>query len=443
MRTRGRSGVHERARNFVRRHRPTVSLRPLRRTDPAARLIVRPIAYRRSAFDLIESHDVDYRPYSAAEDFRSANVAVIPMHTSHLGWVRARVPWVVWKLASAGRLALVFDSSGEGASHRPRFSADLHALLTEKRVAFERCLLLTQNRTYGADYRAYCEASGIGHGMHIHEYDYFISRFFRDFAERGGGVFQRRLMQFESRAAERERCFFSLNRIPRPHRLFFLLSLIRDGLFERGFVSFAGFGNPSVPQQLRFSKKDAAGLLAREQGFEDLAHALRGLLPQLAAMGEVFVGDGNFETAQRLAADLDTDLYDRTWMSVVTETEMTERPIRITEKPLRPLVNFHPMLVFGNPGALAELRAFGFETFGAAIDESYDEETDPRRRFDLAYREVRRLCGLEPAELCKLESRLRDVLIGNARHGLLEMPTIYRDRLNRVLIDKVKAVAAG
>lgn len=432
-----------RVKDFVRRHRPTLSLRRPQRIDPRTRLIVRPIAYRRSAFDVVESDDVDYRRYSPGEDFRSANVAVIAMHVAHLDWVCDRVPWIVWKLAAAGRLALVFDRSGEGAPHHRKFTDELHALLSEKRVDFGRCLLLTQNRTYRADYEAYCVASGIQRGMQVFEYDYFISRFFHDYAEQGGDVFQRRLAAFESRPAERERRFFSLNYTARPARLMFLLSLMRDGLFERGFISFGGFRTSADPLYTQFGQDAAAAALLREPGFQDLARELMPLLPRLAALGQIFFGEGSFATTQRLAADFETDVYARTWFTAVTDTEMTARPIRITEKPLKPLVNFHPFLILGNPGSLAQLRAFGFQTFGSAIDEGHDEETDPRKRFDRVYGEVRRLCRLDQADLRKLEMRLRDVLVGNARHGLVEMPRIYRDRLNRELIDKIKAVASS
>ncbi|MGH6926181.1 MAG: hypothetical protein ACRED5_20840 [Propylenella sp.] len=437
--------MYKRAKNFVRRHRPTLSLRRPPRVDPHDRLIVRPIAFRRSAFDVIDSDDVDYRRYSPAEDFRDANVAVIGMHTELLDWVIDRVPWIVWRLASAGRLALVFDRSGEGAAHDPKFTAALHALLSEKGVAFHRCLLLTQNRFYRADYDAWCRASGINRGMEIFEYDYFLSRFFHDYAERGPDVFERRLAQFESRPPERERRFISLNHSARPQRLLFLLSLMRDGLFERGFISFGGFRRSTEPagKRKRITAEETASNLLRQPGFEDLARELVPLLPALAGRGEVFFGVGSFGTSDRLAGDFETDLYQKTWFTAVAETDMFPQPVRITEKPLKPLVNFHPFLILGNPGSLAHLRAFGFETFGGAIDEGYDDEPDPRRRFDRVYAEARRLCRLDQAELRRMEVRLRDVLIGNARHGLVEMPRIYRGSLNRALIDRIKVVASS
>jgi hypothetical protein len=61
---------------------------------------------------------------------------------------------------------------------------------------------------------------------------------------------------------------------------------------------------------------------------------------------------------------------------------MRPRLTRVTEKVIKPLLNFHPLLVLGNPGALRLVRAFGFHTFGAIYDESYDDISDVRDRFE-------------------------------------------------------------
>jgi hypothetical protein len=138
-----------------------------------------------------------------------------------------------------------------------------------------------------------------------------------------------------------------------------------------------------------------------------------------------------------MAADLAE--YQDSWFSVVTETEMRARPSRITEKVLKPLVNFHPSLVLGNPGALAMTREYGFATFPEIIDESYDEECDPRRRYDLVYREFVRLCRLDERELARLESRVADTLDFNARWGLTQFPSQFRGRHDEALTDRILA----
>ncbi len=76
---------------------------------------------------------------------------------------------------------------------------------------------------------------------------------------------------------------------------------------------------------------------------------------------------------------------------------MWARPARVTEKPFKPLLNFQPLLLFGNPGSLAFLRQLGFQTYPELFDEAYDEETEPRARFEMAYRQLERLSRMDVA----------------------------------------------
>ncbi len=129
--------------------------------------------------------------------------------------------------------------------------------------------------------------------------------------------------------------------------------------------------------------------------------------------------------------------FQQSFLTVITETEMRGWASRITEKPLKPLVNFHPLITFGNPGALRMIRDLGFATFPEVIDESYDAEPDPRRRFDMVYAEVRRLCALDDAEMARLEASISDKLEANARRGLLDLSRAGRTVTDTALIDQI------
>lgn len=109
----------------------------------------------------------------------------------------------------------------------------------------------------------------------------------------------------------------------------------------------------------------------------------------------------------------------------------------ITEKVIRPLVNFHPMVVFGNAGVLATVRRDGFESFGEMFDESYDEEPDPRTRFDLAYRQVSRMCRVDERELQTLEAAVTEKLIFNAHWGLTRFAAVCRAERDVVLVNAI------
>src|SRR4030095_6848324 len=149
-------------------------------------------------------------------------------------------------------------------------------------------------------------------------------------------------------------------------------------------------------------------------GFEDLILDLMPHMDTLASTERALLGmeRHGWRRLELWNAGMAADLaeYNDSWFTVVTETEMRARASRITEKTLKPLVNFQPMILFGNPGSLRMIRDYGFTTFDNVIDESYDDELDPRRRFDQAYAEFTRLCRLANIHRFKPEQRIEAAL---------------------------------
>lgn len=72
--------------------------------------------------------------------------------------------------------------------------------------------------------------------------------------------------------------------------------------------------------------------------------------------------------------------YYQTHISIVSET--TQNEWFPTEKTYKSLMLGHPFAVYGGQHSLAKIRALGFETFGDAIDESYDSVPYPQERAD-------------------------------------------------------------
>ena len=64
-------------------------------------------------------------------------------------------------------------------------------------------------------------------------------------------------------------------------------------------------------------------------------------------------------------------------------------------------------------GSLKKLRELGFKTFYPYIDESYDEEPDELKRFNMVMEQVNKLCSMELPELHDLYWSMSDILIHN------------------------------
>ena len=343
-------------------------------------------------------------------------------------------------LVSGGPTGLVFDVSTEGVQHKPDISASLHEVVRALGASPRNCVYVTQDRGYEAAYRAHCAAIGFDEPVGVLNHDYWIWHALKAFASGGEDVYRQRLEWFRSRRARRHRRFLSLNRTPRPTKILFLLRLMRDGLWDSGFISFGGFSEPGKPGK---TKPSAAQLTQALPGFADLVAELAPLLDALDGYGRVLLGleRHGWKRLELGKAGFASDLaeYGESWFSAVTETEMRPRVSRITEKVLKPLVNFHPMVVLGNPGSLRMVRSYGFETFGELFDESYDDELDPRRRFDMVYGEVARMCRLDETQMETLEAAVSEKLMFNAHWGLTRFAAACRAERDTALVDAILA----
>jgi hypothetical protein len=85
-------------------------------------------------------------------------------------------------------------------------------------------------------------------------------------------------------------------------------------------------------------------------------------------------------TPSYYSADFDIDNYNATDVEIVLETLFDDDRIHLTEKSLRPIALTQPFILASTAGSLEYLHSYGFKTFGAVWDESYDAIKDPEQR---------------------------------------------------------------
>lgn len=85
-------------------------------------------------------------------------------------------------------------------------------------------------------------------------------------------------------------------------------------------------------------------------------------------------------TAAHASATYDVDHYRSCAIDLVAETVYVDGRIHLTEKTLRPLACGKPFLLLAGPGSLQYVRDYGFKTFDALIDETYDKIQCPQQR---------------------------------------------------------------
>jgi hypothetical protein len=97
------------------------------------------------------------------------------------------------------------------------------------------------------------------------------------------------------------------------------------------------------------------------------------------------------------SADYDADDFVSTAVSVVLET-VVDSKIHLTEKTLRAIACGHAFVLIAGPESLAYLRRYGFQTFGAVFDESYDTEKDTVKRLEKVIATMQQIKNLSAAD---------------------------------------------
>jgi hypothetical protein len=84
--------------------------------------------------------------------------------------------------------------------------------------------------------------------------------------------------------------------------------------------------------------------------------------------------------------------YENTYFETFCSCDKDEvdRRIFLCDKVVKPLVQGHPFVALMNPFTLKKLKEMGFETFTELFDESYDNEVDIKKRFNMVVKEIKR-----------------------------------------------------
>ena len=105
--------------------------------------------------------------------------------------------------------------------------------------------------------------------------------------------------------------------------------------------------------------------------------------------------------------------YYQTEISIASET--TQNEWFPTEKTYKSLMLGHPFVVYGGQHSLAKIRGLGFETFGDALDETYDSIPYPQERADRLVESLRTAGVPKPSR----HNRVHFQKVANSAYGNL------------------------
>jgi hypothetical protein len=193
---------------------------------------------------------------------------------------------------------------------------------------------------------------------------------------------------------KRSKMYINLNRIPKAHRIRLMMRLVENNLEFTGYNSLMCF-----PPGVRKLNKILLNDMAENQPIEKFSRAfpkenkenirqINKLLPITADFTKP--GDDEFNYGHLLSGP--SKFTNDSYFSIVTESHYREWcGFLSSEKIMKPLISMQPFFVLGQPYTLKYLRDCGFKTFGDIIDESYDNEVDDVKRFNMVTDEIVKL----------------------------------------------------
>lgn len=204
--------------------------------------------------------------------------------------------------------------------------------------------------------------------------------------------------------------FISFNRITgnsRAYRSIFVAELQKNDLLPYGHVSYSDI---CPEHKVHYSSSNE---LVEKHGIsQDTLDEVISLLDtieyplRIDQQDSQFIANGS-QTIDALPELMESFLY------VVTETCFWEKKNHLTEKIFRPIVTKHPFILLGCPNNLKYLKSYGFKTFDAWWDESYDQIEDPLERIRAVVKIIKDICAMSTEDLESMLAGMKYVIEHN------------------------------
>jgi len=185
--------------------------------------------------------------------------------------------------------------------------------------------------------------------------------------------------------------FLSYNRNPRPQRIVLLLDLLKYNLFHKGMISLNNLVYDPPPEcnvdHFNYLKDNAPFLI-----------------------------DEKYDLFYNLACNITKDDYEKTFISLITESLVDDDTLFFSEKIWKPIMVGHPFLLYGNQYSLKFLKNLGYKTFDKWIDESYDNEPERNVRSILITKEIEKFSNKSIDELKQIRNEMNEICDYNQKH---------------------------
>jgi hypothetical protein len=150
-----------------------------------------------------------------------------------------------------------------------------------------------------------------------------------------------------------------------------------------------------------------------------------------------FTIDSKYDLYYNLAINITKEDYEKTFISLLTETLVDEGTLFLSEKIWKPIMVGHPFLVYGNKGTLKYLKELGYKTFNKWIDESYDEIDNREERCCKIVSELKKFSEKTIDELKLIREEMKEVCQHNQQHFKTLYDLNYDEHANSKKIENI------
>ena len=224
----------------------------------------------------------------------------------------------------------------------------------------------------------------------------------------------------ETHEAEITHKFSSLSRNYRDWRAMLYVKLLDKGVLQEHFkYSFFNIWPYQTPPKVFKAKQIVEDLSNRSVVTSKEAYRWLKQCPhELDANNSVLNKWSNVTYDAILSSDFHIAIethFDQTYYTNQDTYDRNYAPTSITEKTYKAVACKKPFLAFSTPRMLVDFRALGFKTFNPYIDESYDVETDNKKRINMIVDEITRICNLPPQEYADVLAGIKEITEYNFR----------------------------
>lgn len=224
--------------------------------------------------------------------------------------------------------------------------------------------------------------------------------------------------------------FISYNRLitdDRSYRLYFISKLAEYNLIQDNLISF----NISDIEQDWLSELSSPTTKLSDKA---VTHIKSHCPKHKIIIDNSYVPGNASADIPRTIDQLDTTIsLDALW-HIVNETVFYYPKLHLTEKIFKPIASKQPFMLLAAPGNLAYLKNYGFKTFDAIIDESYDDIYDNDTRVEAVVNQLKWYCGLTNKEKKEIIQEIAPIVEYNFHHFYGD----FKHIITKELLDNTK-----